>query len=154
MISLDVCLDVQHSGGMAYHSYSDDERMAFTEHINNCLAADPVSAKSRAGREREGERERGGLEETRFVSFSLVCLLYKYGTTAAVFVCFLGVSPVRLHDRVWVCSVSYSPVSTMHTFRGRITALHGFPFWGVSFDMDSVIGASMGRKATNVFWSG
>ncbi|CAM9190224.1 unnamed protein product [Ectocarpus sp. 4 AP-2014] len=32
----------QHSGGMAYHSYSDDERMAFTEHINNCLAADPV----------------------------------------------------------------------------------------------------------------
>lgn len=34
---------IQHSGGMAYHSYSDDERMAFTEHINNCLAADPVS---------------------------------------------------------------------------------------------------------------
>lgn len=33
----------QHSGGMAYHSYSDDERMAFTEHINNSLAADPVS---------------------------------------------------------------------------------------------------------------
>ncbi|CAM9964616.1 unnamed protein product [Ascophyllum nodosum] len=32
----------QHSGGMAYHSYSDDERMAFTEHINNSLAADPV----------------------------------------------------------------------------------------------------------------
>eukprot|EP00752_Nemacystus_decipiens_P007180 g6429.t1 len=32
----------QHSGGMAYHSYSDDERMAFTEHINNCLAADPI----------------------------------------------------------------------------------------------------------------
>lgn len=28
---------------MAYHSYSDDERMAFTEHINNCLASDPVS---------------------------------------------------------------------------------------------------------------
>jgi len=27
---------------MAYHSYSDDERMAFTEHINNSLAADPV----------------------------------------------------------------------------------------------------------------
>eukprot|EP00903_Cladosiphon_okamuranus_P012347 g11576.t1 len=32
----------QHSGGMAYHSYSDEERMAFTEHINNCLAADPI----------------------------------------------------------------------------------------------------------------
>lgn len=32
----------QHSGGMAYHSYSDDERMAFTEHINNSLATDPV----------------------------------------------------------------------------------------------------------------
>lgn len=27
---------------MAYHSYSDDERMAFTEHINNSLASDPV----------------------------------------------------------------------------------------------------------------
>ncbi|CAM9433997.1 unnamed protein product, partial [Sphacelaria rigidula] len=32
----------QYSSGMAYHSYSDDERMAFTEHINNSLAADAV----------------------------------------------------------------------------------------------------------------
>ncbi|CAM9771694.1 unnamed protein product, partial [Choristocarpus tenellus] len=29
---------------MAYHSYSDDERMAFTEHINNCLIADKIVA--------------------------------------------------------------------------------------------------------------
>ncbi|CAM9254077.1 unnamed protein product [Chrysoparadoxa australica] len=28
------------AGGMAYHSYSDDEKTAFTEHINNCLARD------------------------------------------------------------------------------------------------------------------
>jgi EF-hand domain pair len=25
----------------AYHTYSDEERIAFTEHINNCLAKDP-----------------------------------------------------------------------------------------------------------------
>lgn len=61
---------IQHSGGMAYHSYSDDERMAFTEHINNCLAADPVSGETlstpagEAG-ERERDEMRGWREERK-----------------------------------------------------------------------------------------